>query len=140
MKATVKADSSVSQSNPTAEVSGGDTKIPTSSLGLSVTVGDCWFNHLPVVTSTSQFTGHNLYLWTHCIQAILRPRNLIDHLINSAPPQIDPNYKCWKMEEDILYIWILDCMTTKLANRFIQYETVKDVWDAVQKYHSKKNG
>ena len=30
-------------------------------------------------------------------------------------------------------------MTTELANRFIEYETVKDVWDAVHKYHSKKN-
>ena len=125
MEATVKGESSVSQFNSAAEVSGGDAKITTSSPGLSVTVGDRWFNQLPVVTSRSQFTGHNLCLWTCYFQAILRPRNLMDHLTDSAPPQTDPSYKCWTVEEEILYIWILDSMRTELANQFIEYETVK---------------
>ena len=43
------------------------------------------------------------------------------------------------MEEEILYKWILDSMTAELANRFIEYETIKDVWYTVHKYHSKKN-
>ena len=30
-------------------------------------------------------------------------------------------------------------MTTELANLFIECKIVKDVWDAVHKYHSKKN-
>ena len=30
-------------------------------------------------------------------------------------------------------------MTTELVNQFIEYETIKDVWDVVHKYHSKKN-
>ena len=30
-----------------------------------------------------------------------RPQNLIDHLIESAPPKSDPNYKCWNVEEEI---------------------------------------
>ena len=43
------------------------------------------------------------------------------------------------MEAEILYIWILDSMNTEMANRFIQYETVNEMWDTVHKYHSKKN-
>ena len=30
-------------------------------------------------------------------------------------------------------------MTTELANRFIEYDTVNGIWDAVHKYHFKKN-
>ena len=102
------------------------------SQGLSITSGDRWFNHLPVVTSRSQFTGHNYHLWTRHIQALLRPRNLLDHLIDPAPLQTDAQYKRWIVEEEILYIWILDLMTTELANCFVEYATVKEVWDAAQ--------
>ena len=43
------------------------------------------------------------------------------------------------MEEEVLYTWLLDSMTTELANRFIEYETVKEIWDVAHKYHSQKN-
>ena len=132
MDAAIKGETPISQSNPATEVSGGDTKIPTPSPGLSITGGDRWFTQLPVVIIRSQFTGHNLFLWTHYIQAILRPRNMINHLT-------DLNFKRWTVEEEILFLWILDSMTTELANQFIEYEIVKDIWEAVQKYHSKKN-
>ena len=139
MDADVKGESLNSQSNPVEGVSGGDNKVPTSSTGLSITSGDRWFTQLPVVTSRRQFTGHNLYIWTRHVQAAPRPRNLIDHLTESAPLNPDSNYKRWIVEEEILYICILDSMMTELVKRFIEYETVKGVWDAVHKYHSKKN-
>ena len=139
MDAAIKGETPISQSNPTTEVSGGDTKIPTPSPWLSITGGDRWFTQLPVVTVRSQFTGHNLFLWTHYIQAILRPQNMIDHLTECSPPSTDPNFKRWIVEEGTLYVWILDSMTTELANQFIEYKTVKDIWAAVYKYHSKKN-
>ena len=30
-------------------------------------------------------------------------------------------------------------MNTEMANRFIQYETMKEIWVAIHRYHSKKN-
>ena len=30
-------------------------------------------------------------------------------------------------------------MSTELANWFIEYEIVKEIWDGAYKYHSKKN-
>ena len=92
-----------------------------------------------MVTARSQFTGHNIYLWARHIQAILRLRNLLDHLKSEAPPGKDLSYTQWVVEGKILYIWILYSMKTEMTNRFIQYETVKEIWDAVHKYHSKKN-
>ena len=92
-----------------------------------------------MVTARSQFTGHNIYLWARHIQAILRLRNLLDHLKSEAPQGKDLSYTQWVVEGKILYIWILYSMKTEMTNRFIQYETVKEIWDAVHKYHSKKN-
>ena len=30
-------------------------------------------------------------------------------------------------------------MTAELSDRFIEYETVKEIWDAAHKYHSNNN-
>ena len=60
-----------------------------------------------------------------------RLRKLLDHLRG-------PLYQRWIIEE-VLYPWILDSVSTELANRFIEYETVKEIRDAAHKYHSKKN-
>ena len=69
-----------------------ETTQAATSQGLSITGSDRWFNHLPVVTSWSQFTGHNYHLWKRHIQAVLRPRNLLDHLTDPAPSQTDAQY------------------------------------------------
>ena len=112
----------------------------TTSQGLSMTTGDRWFNQLPVVGPRSQFTGRNYQLWTRHIQTVLKPRNLEDHLTNKASPQEVSQYKRWIVEKEILYTWILDSTTTELANCFVEYSIVKEIWDAAQQYHSKENG
>ena len=50
---------------------------------------------------------------------LIRPRNLLDHLTIEAASSKDPIYKQWVVEAEILYIWILDSMNTKMANPFI---------------------
>ena len=104
---------------------GACSKTPSTSLSLAIS--DHCINQLPVVTARSQFTGHNIDLWVRHIQAILRPRNLLDHLTNDAPLATDPTHKQWVVEAEILYIWILNSMTTEIANQFIQYETLKEI-------------
>ena len=84
-------------------------------------------------------SGPQLNLWEGHIQAILRQRELVDPLKDIAPPKTDPHYKRWSVEEEVLYTWIMDSMSTKMANRFIEYATIKEIWDAVHNFHSKKN-
>ena len=68
MDATIKGESSSSQPKLVEEVSDNDSKLPTSSTGLSIILGDFWFTQLPVVTSRSQFTGHkSLYMDSPCL-------------------------------------------------------------------------
>ena len=57
----------------------------------------------------------------------------------SSSPLTDPQYKKLKIEDEVLYTWIIDSMSTELENHFVKYETMKDIWDACHKYHSKKN-
>ena len=107
----------------------------TPATGLSLASSDRWFNQLPVVTARSQFTGHNIYFWARHIQATLRPRNLLDLLKNEAPPTIDASHKQWVVEVEMFYIWIVNSLTTEMTNRFIQYEAIKEIREAIHKYH-----
>ena len=59
--------------------------------------------------------GHDFFLWERHVQAILRPRNLLDHLTKNVPSKTWPLYKRWVVEEEVLYIWILDSMTIGLV-------------------------
>ena len=70
---------------------------------------------------------------------VLRPKNLKDHLTTRAIPQENPQYMRRIVKEELLCTWILDSMTTELANCFIEYSSVQEIWDAAQQYHSKKN-
>ena len=124
---------------PMVDASTSPVVVSPASAGSSIPTGDWWFSQLPVVASRSQFNGLNIHLWVRHIQVILRPQNLLDHLTGTAPVETDPHYKKWIVEEEVLYTWILDSMTAELVNRFIEYETVKAIWDAVHKYHSKKS-
>ena len=89
--------------------------------------------------SEESIMGHHICLWEHHVQAILRPRNLLDHLTENAPSKTGPLYKRWVVEEEVFYTWIFDSMISELANRFIKYSSIKAIWDVVHKFHSKKN-
>ena len=56
-----------------------------------------------------------------------------------ALTKMDPTYKKWIAEKEVLYNWILDSMTPNLSYQSIEYETVKEASDAIDKHHLKKN-
>ena len=82
--------------------------------------------------------GHNIFMWEHHIQAILRSQNLLDHLTEKVPSMKNPLHKRWVVEEEVSYTWILDSMTLELANRFIKYASIKALWDVVEKFILKR--
>ena len=92
--------------------------------------------HLPPTASRNLFTGKNLYQWRRFVERMLRPCKLDDHLVKSRPKEEDANYFTWVDEEDILIILLLDSMKPELSDRFIDYKSVKDLWDAVIKLYS----
>ena len=67
----------------------------------------------------------------------LRPRNLLPHLTNSSPSPTDPGYRKWLAEGDAVYSWLLETMTQDMYRRHLRCKSAKEIWDAVQKHHSK---
>ena len=93
--------------------------------------------HLPPTASQNLFTSRYLYQWRHFFERMLRPRKLDDHLVKSRSKEEDANYFKWVDEEDINIIWLLNSMKPELNERFIDYESLKDMWDTVIRLYSK---
>ena len=80
---------------------------------------------MPVVATRSQFIGHNIHLKVRHIQTKI----IVGSPDQQSSHENDELYKKWIVEEEVLYTWILDSLSIELANRFIEYETVKEMWD-----------
>ena len=63
------------------------------------------------------------------VERTLKPRKLDGHLTNSRPNEEDAHYYKWLEEEEILITWLLDSMKPEVSVRFIDYESIKEIWE-----------
>ena len=100
-----------------------------------------YYNHSQFVNACDQpsnsFTRRNLYQWRLFGERTLRPTRLDSHLVNSKLEEEDGHYFKWLDEEDILLTWLLDFMKPEVGDQIIDYDSVKDMWDAVIELYSK---
>ena len=92
---------------------------------------------LPTTAPRNLFTRRNLYQWRQFVDRTLRPTKLDSHLVNSKLEEEDAHYFKWPDEEDILLTWLLDFMKPEVGDQIIDYDSVKDMWDAVIELYSK---
>ena len=71
------------------------------------------------------------------MERTLKPRKLDGHLINSRPNEDDAQYYKWLEEEEILIAWMLDSMKPEVCDRFIDYASIKEIWEAIIRLYSK---
>ena len=71
------------------------------------------------------------------MEKTLKPRKLEGHLTNPRPNEDDAQYYKWLEEEEILITWILDSMKPEICDRFIDYISVKEIWETVIRLYSK---
>ena len=71
------------------------------------------------------------------MERTLKPRKLEGHLTNLRPNEDDAQYCKWLEEEEILITWILDSMKPKICDRFIDYVSVKEIWETIIRLYSK---
>ena len=121
-----------------ASISTEDSKssLPPTVLTLGSTT-NTQIIHLPATAPRNFFTGRNLYHWRRFVERVLRPRKLDGHLINPRPNDTDTHYLRWLDEEDVIFTWLLDSMKPEVSERFIDLDSVKDVWDTVIRLYSK---
>ena len=63
----------------------------------------------------------------------MQPRKLENHLVKLHAKEKDENYLKGLDEEDGIITWIWDSLKSELSDRFIDFMSVKDIWDMVNR-------
>ena len=51
-----------------------------------------WLSQLSMTTERDLFTLHSVFQWNNCIETILKPRNLVHHLLEEGTIVTNPEY------------------------------------------------
>ena len=121
--------------NQESKIDASPTVIPTKLSLSSSTINTIM--HLAIVAPRNLFTGHNLYHWRRWVERTLKPRKLEGHLINLRPNEDDAQYYKWLEEEEVLITWMIDSMKPEVCDRFIDYVSVKEIWETIICLYSK---
>ena len=121
---------------PSISTEDSKSSLPPTVLTLGSTA-NTQIIHLPATAPRNFFTGRNLYHWRRFVERVLRPRKLDGHLTNPRPKDTDTHYLRWLDEEDVIFTWLLDSMKPEVSERFIDLDSVKNVWDTVIRLYSK---
>ena len=70
------------------------------------------------------------------MERVLRRRKFDRHLRNSRPKDTDAHYLQW-LHEDVIFTWQLDSMKPEVSERFINSDSVKDIWDTIIRLYPK---
>ena len=81
-----------------------------------------------------KFDGGNMFEWSKMITLTLDGCHPGDHLTETPRGETDPEFKKWKAEETLILSWMLRSMTPKMCRDFLYCESVKAVWEDIQKY------
>ena len=84
--------------------------------------------------SEVKFDGGNMFKWSKMINLTLYDCQLGDHLTENPREETNPEYKKWKAEESLILSWMLRSMTPEIRRDFLYCDTVREMWDDIQKY------
>ena len=63
------------------------------------------------------------------------------HIIASPPSQNEPEHRKWTQQDAIVISWIIENIETELVNQFLNYPTVRDLWQGIESlYNSGHDG
>ena len=75
----------------------------------------------------------NYALWSQVMEIYISGKDKLGY-VNGDIPQpspTDPNFRRWRTENSLVKGWLINSMDPGLIGNFIQYSTVKEVWDAI---------
>ena len=84
------------------------------------------------------FTGHKDFKWNSYIERIMKPRNLMHHLLEEGPTTTYLKYFQWVNVDSIFFSWLLNSMKVDIVEFFRYEKTCKAIWDKVYSNFSKK--
>ena len=62
-----------------------------------------------------------------------------DHLTEIPKSGANLEYKRWKAEEFLILSWMLMSITPEMRRDFLFCDTVKELWDEIQKFNEEQN-
>ena len=80
-----------------------------------------------------------MFEWSKMVTLTLHGCQLGDHLTESPKSGADPEYKRWKAEESLILSWMLRSMTPEMRRDFLNCDTIKELWDNIQKFIEEQN-
>ena len=78
-----------------------------------------------------------MFQWNSYIKRILKPRNLMHHLVEERPIVTNPKYFQWVNGDSTLFSWLLDSMKPDSMKYFRYEKTCNAIWDKVSSNFSK---
>ena len=97
-----------------------------------------WLPQLRKIAETKLSTSHNVFQWNSYIERILKPRNLMHHLLKKRPIATNSKYFQWMNADSILFSWLLDSIKPDIVEFFRYEKTCKEISDKVNPNFSKK--
>ncbi|GAV83491.1 UBN2_3 domain-containing protein, partial [Cephalotus follicularis] len=56
-----------------------------------------------------------------------------------SPEESSARYQTWKAESHMVMSWLLNSMTIEMGEKFMYYQTAKEIWDATRETYSNKD-
>lgn len=81
-----------------------------------------------------KLNGQNYNLWSHAISIFIGGKGKEEYL-SSEPAQPDeknPNFKKWKVDNNMVMSWLLNAMTPEIGEQFMFYKTASEIWEAAR--------
>lgn len=79
--------------------------------------------------------GTNYRVWSKLLEMHITGRKKRTHIFCelTLPKEDDSTYGEWVADDAIVKSWLINSMTDALVAHFVQFDTAKDVWDAVKR-------
>ncbi|KAL4291205.1 hypothetical protein GQ457_14G013760 [Hibiscus cannabinus] len=91
----------------------------------------------PVITC-HRLTGNNYLKWSQSVKIFLSGRDRLGYVTGDTekPATTAANYSTWMRENSQVMSWLLNSMSPSVGRNFLLYQTVVEIWSAIQETYS----
>ena len=85
--------------------------------------------------------SYNFNQWSHSVMIFICGKGKEDYLTGTVvrPKESGPNFRKWKVKNNMVLSWPLNFMTNETGGNFMYYKSTKEIWDVVRETYSNKN-
>ncbi|KAL3530599.1 hypothetical protein ACH5RR_009921 [Cinchona calisaya] len=87
-----------------------------------------------------KLNGNNYLQWSQSIKMFMCGRGKDEYLTGEiVPPKADdPNYRAWKVQNNLIMSWLVNSTTNDIGENFLLYDTAQEIWEAAKELYSSK--